>query len=100
MVDRIHRGTWVLWILLLLCAVCCAQTASLFEIHSHEHSPQHCCGLCHTGPLPFVAPAGGAENTPLLAVVALAIWAEGRCASEQSSSHIPTRGPPLPAHFS
>lgn len=43
-------------ILLLMCALLCAQTASLTSENLHQHSSQHCCGLCHIGPLPFVQP--------------------------------------------
>jgi hypothetical protein len=43
--------------LLLLFAVVCAQTAWLASDCGHEHSSQHCCGLCHAGPMAFVAPA-------------------------------------------
>src|ERR1051325_10002705 len=41
-------------VLVLLCAVVCAQAASLASEELHHHSSQHCCGLCHTGPMPFV----------------------------------------------
>src|SRR3954468_4792272 len=40
--------------LLLLCAVVWAQVISFASEHSHQHSTQHCCGLCHTGPLPWI----------------------------------------------
>src|SRR6476619_6900087 len=44
----------LLWVVVVLCAVICAQTVSISQEHSHQHSAHHCCGLCHTGPLPFV----------------------------------------------
>ena len=49
-------------VVLLLCAVVCAQAASLEEFHK-ESSQHHCCGLCHAGmpflrsaPIGFIAP--------------------------------------------
>ena len=42
---------------LLLCAVVWAQVISFASEHSHQHSTQHCCGLCHTGPLPWIQTA-------------------------------------------
>src|SRR6266568_2029559 len=35
----------VLLVLLLLCAVICAQGASLASEQFHQHASQHCCGL-------------------------------------------------------
>jgi hypothetical protein len=44
----------VCFVLVLLCATIAAQTPSAAFEHGHPHSAQHCCGLCHTGPLPFL----------------------------------------------
>jgi hypothetical protein len=63
MQSRSARG---LWIALFLCAVVCAQAASLaFE---HPHDSGHCCQLCHLGPLPFLEPAPVAAIAPVVAV--------------------------------
>lgn len=58
----------LLFLLLLLCALVCAQTFSIASEHLHQHSSQHCCGLCHTGPLPFVQPAIVVSLAPVLPV--------------------------------
>ena len=51
--------------MLFLCAVVCAQAASLaFE---HPHASGHCCQLCHLGPLPFLQPVAVAEIAPVMA---------------------------------
>jgi hypothetical protein len=53
-------------VLLLLYAVVCAQTATLSAEHSHNSS-QHCCGLCHVGPLPFLQPVVASALAPGIA---------------------------------
>ena len=57
-------------VVLLLCAVVCAQAASLEEFHK-ETSQHHCCAMCHAG-MPFVrsAPVGP------IAPVASSGWVE------------------------
>jgi hypothetical protein len=49
------------FVLFLMCAVVCAQAASLDQFH--QHSNQHCCGLCHAG-MPFVQPAASFAPAP------------------------------------
>ena len=61
-----------LLVLLFLCAVISAQAASFAGIHSHEHSAQHCCALCHAGPLPFLDPGIVAAISPHVAVIWIA----------------------------
>jgi hypothetical protein len=58
-------------VLLLLYAVVCAPTASLSAEHSHNSS-QHCCGLCHVGPIPFLQPVAAAALAPIVALAWLA----------------------------
>jgi len=62
----------VLLVLLLMCAVVSAQAASLLAEHSHQHSSEHCCRLCHAGPLPFLPSTAQAAVAPDGAVVWLA----------------------------
>jgi hypothetical protein len=54
-------------ILFLMCAVVCLQTASIASEPFHQHSSQHCCGLCHAGPLPFLQTTVTASVAPVLA---------------------------------
>jgi hypothetical protein len=44
----------VLLVALFLCALVCAQAASLASEHWHHHSSHHCCLLCHAGPMPLL----------------------------------------------
>ena len=46
----------------------CAQAVSLDYRHSHQRSSQHCCGLCHAGPLPFLQPVNSAAAAPAIAI--------------------------------
>jgi hypothetical protein len=59
-------------VILLMSAVVCAQAISLAFEHSHQHGSQHCCTLCHSGPLPMVQPAGAATVAPTVALA----WVE------------------------
>ena len=54
---------------LLMCAVVCVQTASVVSEPFHQHSSQHCCGLCHAGPLPFLQAVLTAAFAPALSQV-------------------------------
>ena|SRR5712692_6430118 len=69
-----RRPALRLLVLLFLGALICAQAAS-FAIH---HSEQHCCALCHAGPLPFIQPGTVSALSPYLA----AIWIARPLASE------------------
>jgi len=71
-----------LLVLLFLCALIGAQAASFAGTHSHQHSAQHCCALCHAGPLPFLEPAATAAPSPYLD----AIWIAGPPESEAPHS--------------
>jgi hypothetical protein len=53
-------------VLFLMCAVVCVQAASIASEHFHQHSSQHCCGLCHAGPLAFIQTVTMAALTPVL----------------------------------
>ena len=70
-----------LLICLLVCAVMCAQEVALASEHCHESFSQHCCGLCHAGPLPFVQPVIAAAFQPVPWVA----WLE--CSFELGSAH-------------
>jgi len=58
----------VVLVVVLMCAIVSAQAVSLVTEQFHEHSSQHCCALCHAGPLPFVQPSLSAVLRPVLSV--------------------------------
>jgi len=80
-------------VLLLMCAVFCAQAASLAWDHSHQDS-QHCCGLCHAGPMPFLQPSVSGVVAPVVAVAWLATPSELGTAPETLLSSGSSRAPP------
>ena len=55
-------------VLLLLCATVAAQSEALAAAHEAHQATQHCCLLCHVGPLPLVQAAAPAAPAPLLSV--------------------------------
>jgi hypothetical protein len=82
-------------VLLLIGALLCAQAASLASEHSHAHSTQHCCTLCHSGPLPFIQPAMAAGLTPGTSIAWLE-WSSGLDAPHDTLlSSGSSRAPPL-----
>jgi len=54
MTRKIHGDRRLVVVLLLLCATVLAQSSALAAQSESHHSPDHCCLLCHTGPLPFL----------------------------------------------
>jgi hypothetical protein len=93
--DNRHAAMMRLgWVVVVLCAVIFAQTVSLAAEHSHQHPSQHCCALCHSGPLPFVLMSVGTTVLPALAVIGLALSDDSGGAPEQLSSIESSRAPP------
>jgi hypothetical protein len=62
----------VVLVLSLVCFLFSAEAAVLASLHPHQHSSEHCCGLCHVGPLPFLQPAVWRAFDPGI----LAAWLE------------------------
>jgi len=72
------RGAIRLFLLtLLLCGVFAAQTSALSVDSLHQHSSEHCCGLCHAGTISFAGPAAAASISPTFSVA----WIETAAAS-------------------
>jgi hypothetical protein len=83
-----------LFVLLFLCALICAQTASFASEHSHNRS-EHCCGLCHIGPLPLLEPVTSAGFTPILAVAWLSRSGDFDSPHEAPPATGSSRAPPF-----
>src|SRR5689334_24218873 len=74
--GRLARGTLLV---LFLCALVVAQAASFANEHPHPHSSsQHCCSVCHAGPLPFLQPTPASSIAPQL----VAAWCAGVVVSQ------------------
>ena len=63
-------------VLLLVCLFLAAQSAGLVSANEQHHSQDHCCLLCHVGPLPFVSTNVASMITPAFSVVWLAVAPE------------------------
>jgi hypothetical protein len=80
--------------MVLLCAVVCAQAVSLAQVHSHEHSSTHCCGLCHAGPLAFVPISIDPTALLALSVIGLALGEDGAGVRDPLTTSASSRAPP------
>ena len=65
-----NRRLWI--ILLLLCVTVLAQSSALSAQSESHHAADHCCLLCHVGPLPFLQTSVSATLAPVFQVVWLA----------------------------
>jgi hypothetical protein len=83
-----------LLVLLLVCLTLLGQSLALASQEESHHAPDHCCLLCHVGPLPFLQ----TTVTAAMAAVFLAIWLAPTLDCERAHqvllSAISSRGPP------
>ena len=56
-------------VLLLVCLTLLGQPLALASQEESHHVPDHCCLLCHVGPLPFLQSIVTATVTPIFLVV-------------------------------
>ena len=88
-----RRGKFVL-VVLLLCATLGAQTNSLASEQETHHGSDHCCGLCHLGPIPILP----SITVALVAPVSSAVWVAPSSAlgapREVLLASAPSRAPP------
>ena len=87
-------GRRVVLVLFLLVATLCAQTHALAFEHQH-HSSEHCCLLCHVGPLPLLPSSVSATAVaPVLSTVWLASSGGVETPREALLSAASSRAPP------
>jgi len=84
----------LLVVLLLLCLTVSAQSAALAEQSKLHQSTDHCCLLCHVGPLPFLQTSVSAALAPVLQMVWLAPAAHCETTSDVRLVPSPSRAPP------
>ena len=87
-----HRKA--LLIVLLLCVTGVAQFAALVGEPETHHATDHCCRLCHAGPLQFLEAAASVGQAPVFEVVWLAPAAEVAAAHDIQFAASPARAPP------
>ncbi len=81
-------------ILLLACLTLLGQSLAMVSQDESHHGPDHCCLLCHVGPLPFVETTVTARITPVFLVVWLAPAADFEPTRPAPLLAISSRGPP------
>ena len=91
---EMQRDRRLFVVLLLLCATIFAQSSALSAQTESHHSPDHCCLLCHTGPLPFLQTRVSATLTPLFRVVWLAATHRFETVADIRLVPSPSRAPP------
>jgi hypothetical protein len=71
-----------------------AQSSALALEHQAHHSRDHCCLLCHSGPLPFLQTSVSAAADPSLPVVWMASADEFQGVHDVLISTSSSRAPP------
>jgi hypothetical protein len=61
------RAQWPVW--LLVCLFLVTQFAAIASANQTHHSEDHCCLLCHVGPLPFLNTNVSAVAAPVFSMV-------------------------------
>jgi hypothetical protein len=88
-----------LYVLLLLCLLLVAQSAAFASANEQHHSTDHCCLLCHVGPLPFVHTHSSAVVMPNPSRVWLEPSPDFVATHDVFLSTTSSRGPPAPSSF-
>ena len=89
-----HFRGKILLIVLLLCATLGAQTNSLASEQETHHGSDHCCGLCHLGPIPILPSAAVAIVAPVSSAVWLAPSSAPGAPREVLLASAASRAPP------
>jgi hypothetical protein len=82
-------------VLLLVCLTLLGQSLALASQEESHHAPDHCCLLCHVGPLPFVQTIVTATVTPVFLVAWLASAPDFELAHFAPLFATSSRGPPV-----
>ena len=82
-------------VLLLVCLTLLGQSLALASQEESHHAPDHCCLLCHVGPLPFLQTNATAAVTPVFLVAWLAPTPAFKTAYQVLLSASSSRGPPV-----
>ena len=91
--DRQLSGRALL-ALLLVCVTLLGQSFAMASQEESHHAPDHCCLLCHVGPLPFLQATVTAAVTPVFLVAWLAPTPDFEPAHAAILFASSSRGPP------
>ena len=89
---RHHRKA--LLIVLLLCVTGAAQFTALVSERETHHASDHCCLLCHVGPLQFLEASASPAIAPVFEVVWLTPAVEPPATHDALLPSSPARAPP------
>ena len=82
------------FVVLLLCATLGAQNHSLASQQETHHGSDHCCRLCHLGPIPILPSAAVAVVAPVFSAVWIAPPSAPGAPREVLLPSAPSRAPP------
>jgi|GEM_PF-1375077 len=82
-------------VLLLLCLAIWAQSSALAFQPGPHHAAEHCCLLCHVGPLPFLQPAVTSTVTPVFLLAGLTDTPEFNPGHQVPLAAASSRAPPI-----
>jgi hypothetical protein len=88
-----YRSKFLL-IVLLLFATLCAQTNSFASEEETHTGSQHCCRLCHMGPVPILTASSVAVVAPIFAAVWILPYRAIAAPREVLLPAAPSRAPP------
>jgi hypothetical protein len=92
--PHIHHHRKALLIVLLLCVTGITQYAALVSEPETHHASDHCCLLCHAGPLQFLQVTASSGMTPVFAVVWLTPTSEVPAVQDVQLRASSARAPP------
>jgi uncharacterized membrane protein len=84
----------ILLVLALVCLTLLGQALALASQEESHHSPDHCCLLCHAGPLPILQSTVTATIAPVFLTIWLAPTLDCEPAHQVLISNLSSRGPP------
>jgi len=82
-------------ILVLVCLTLLGQNLAIAGQQESHHGSDHCCLLCHAGPLPFLQTVIAGRQAPVFAVAWLAPLPDFSPAVQPLLLTISSRGPPV-----
>ena len=88
-----------LFVLLLVCLTLVGQSFALASQDETHHAPDHCCLLCHAGPLPFLQTTVAGTVTPVVLVAWLAPSPDFGQFHQVPLAASSSRGPPAQSPF-
>ena len=92
-IEGNYRGKFLL-VVFLLCATLGAQTSSLASEQESHHGSDHCCRLCHAGPIPILPSAVVEVVAPVFSTVWVAPSRGPAAPRQVLLAGAPSRAPP------